>query len=311
MTQYCGGLRSALGYCGCRSIADLKKRGRFFRVSLAGLAESHPGSQPSNETVPFRQLVQGVHHVPPHHAEIPGIQRDVDAGQTLQQPVVQVVAESLEGAFLPLGANGVDDIPAGAHLLQEGQQGFRRILEIGVDNRHDIAPRVHEARGNGRLMPEISRQGDHLQPLVNGQTLQDLQRPVAASVVHNHQLEVFAPRGTGGAHPAIQFLDAGCLVVCWDHKRNHIECSCGSGRQGSAQTPSTKRTRNAWSMMIQASPRDQTSMGIGPQRSTSASVPARRGCAIGTRDSVQPNYGMSREVRFESWRNWEDSRGWR
>jgi IMP dehydrogenase len=42
MTQYCGGLRSALGYCGCKSITELKKNGRFIKVTLAGLSEGHP-----------------------------------------------------------------------------------------------------------------------------------------------------------------------------------------------------------------------------------------------------------------------------
>jgi len=42
MTQYCGGLRSSLGYCGCKTIPELKKNGRFIRVTLAGLNESHP-----------------------------------------------------------------------------------------------------------------------------------------------------------------------------------------------------------------------------------------------------------------------------
>ena len=42
MTQFCGGLRSALGYCGCRTIAELMEQGRFMRVSTAGLHESHP-----------------------------------------------------------------------------------------------------------------------------------------------------------------------------------------------------------------------------------------------------------------------------
>jgi IMP dehydrogenase len=42
MNQFCGGLRSALGYCGSRSIAELKQRGRFVRVSMAGFAEGHP-----------------------------------------------------------------------------------------------------------------------------------------------------------------------------------------------------------------------------------------------------------------------------
>ena len=42
MTQYCGGLRSAMGYCGCPTIQKLRENGRFVRVTLAGLSESHP-----------------------------------------------------------------------------------------------------------------------------------------------------------------------------------------------------------------------------------------------------------------------------
>jgi IMP dehydrogenase len=42
MTQFCGGLRSALGYCGCRTISDLQQRGRMVRVTDAGVREAHP-----------------------------------------------------------------------------------------------------------------------------------------------------------------------------------------------------------------------------------------------------------------------------
>ncbi|NQU39314.1 MAG: IMP dehydrogenase [Lentisphaerae bacterium] len=42
MTQYCGGVRSSLGYCGCRTISELQSHGEFVRVSMAGLSESHP-----------------------------------------------------------------------------------------------------------------------------------------------------------------------------------------------------------------------------------------------------------------------------
>ena len=42
MTQFCGGLRSALGYAGTRTLAQLQERGRFVRVSIAGLHEAHP-----------------------------------------------------------------------------------------------------------------------------------------------------------------------------------------------------------------------------------------------------------------------------
>lgn len=42
MVQYCGGLRASMGYCGCKNIAALRQRGRFIRVSLAGVTEAHP-----------------------------------------------------------------------------------------------------------------------------------------------------------------------------------------------------------------------------------------------------------------------------
>lgn len=42
MTQFCGGLRSSLGYCGARTIPELKKFGQFYRVSNAGVREAHP-----------------------------------------------------------------------------------------------------------------------------------------------------------------------------------------------------------------------------------------------------------------------------
>jgi len=40
--QMVGGLRSAMGYCGCRTIGEMKKKARFVRISDAGLRESHP-----------------------------------------------------------------------------------------------------------------------------------------------------------------------------------------------------------------------------------------------------------------------------
>jgi IMP dehydrogenase len=40
--QMIGGLRSAMGYCGCRTIAEMKKNAQFVRMTDAGLRESHP-----------------------------------------------------------------------------------------------------------------------------------------------------------------------------------------------------------------------------------------------------------------------------
>jgi len=42
MTQFCGGLRASLGYCGARTIEELHKKGKFYRVTAAGLREARP-----------------------------------------------------------------------------------------------------------------------------------------------------------------------------------------------------------------------------------------------------------------------------
>ena len=42
MVQFCGGLKSTLGYCGTKTIADLKAEGILCRVSNAGIRKAHP-----------------------------------------------------------------------------------------------------------------------------------------------------------------------------------------------------------------------------------------------------------------------------
>ncbi|HMQ80460.1 MAG TPA: IMP dehydrogenase [Ignavibacteria bacterium] len=40
--QMVGGLRAAMGYCGCGTIAELQKNAKFIEITNAGLKESHP-----------------------------------------------------------------------------------------------------------------------------------------------------------------------------------------------------------------------------------------------------------------------------
>ena len=40
--QMIGGLRSGMGYCGCKTIEDLHSNAQFVRITGAGLKESHP-----------------------------------------------------------------------------------------------------------------------------------------------------------------------------------------------------------------------------------------------------------------------------
>jgi IMP dehydrogenase len=39
--QLVGGLRSGMGYCGCKNIQELRKKARFIKITSAGLRESH------------------------------------------------------------------------------------------------------------------------------------------------------------------------------------------------------------------------------------------------------------------------------
>ncbi len=57
--QMMGGLRAAMGYCGSASLAELREKSRFIRITSAGLAESHPHdvyitTEPPNYVMPGR-----------------------------------------------------------------------------------------------------------------------------------------------------------------------------------------------------------------------------------------------------------------
>ena len=42
LMQFSGGLKASMGYCGCRTLAELRERAEFIRVTAAGQAEAHP-----------------------------------------------------------------------------------------------------------------------------------------------------------------------------------------------------------------------------------------------------------------------------
>lgn len=42
MVQYIGGLRAGMGYCGANTVPELQDKGRFVKITNAGMKESHP-----------------------------------------------------------------------------------------------------------------------------------------------------------------------------------------------------------------------------------------------------------------------------
>jgi IMP dehydrogenase len=54
--QLVGGLRSGMGYCGCRSIKELQTTTHFVRVTASGIRESHPHDVTITEDAPNYQI---------------------------------------------------------------------------------------------------------------------------------------------------------------------------------------------------------------------------------------------------------------
>lgn len=54
--QLIGGLRAAMGYCGCADIAAMQRDTRFVQISAAGLRESHPHDITITEDAPNYQI---------------------------------------------------------------------------------------------------------------------------------------------------------------------------------------------------------------------------------------------------------------
>jgi len=54
--QLTGGLRSSMGYCGVETIAELKNRARFIRVTQASIQESHPHNVKISKEAPNYRL---------------------------------------------------------------------------------------------------------------------------------------------------------------------------------------------------------------------------------------------------------------
>ncbi len=57
--QMVGGLRSAMGYCGCKTVTEMHKNAKFVEVTHAGLIESHPHDVIITKEAPNYQVRRG------------------------------------------------------------------------------------------------------------------------------------------------------------------------------------------------------------------------------------------------------------
>jgi IMP dehydrogenase len=52
-----GGLKASMGYCGVKTIAELKEKSKFMRISLAAARENHPHSVIITKEAPNYKLL--------------------------------------------------------------------------------------------------------------------------------------------------------------------------------------------------------------------------------------------------------------
>ncbi len=186
---------------------------RLAAVGDGGLREADPDRHAAQEAVALRHRQQRVERRAVHQPEVAGVVRELDPRDLGEHAVEPARGGDLE-ARLPRarGAHGVHDVGAAPPRLEHLADQLRRVLEVAVDHHHDVAARVLEAGADRRLVAEVARQGDHLDPLVGGrERAHPLARGVARAVVDEDQLELEgAERGDG---PRVERVDRVLLVV--------------------------------------------------------------------------------------------------
>ena len=83
---------------------------------------------------------QGITHFAGYHPEIPRVAWNFHAGQQVQNPVKQPGRQTFK-ARLPQtrGALAVNHIPAAVNQCHHLRNQLRRILEVGINDRNQVA----------------------------------------------------------------------------------------------------------------------------------------------------------------------------
>ena len=168
------------------------------------LFEPDPTAQPAHKAVFLAQRTHGQHDLAVHQAKIAGIERDVDIGNAADRAVEDGGGPQLEQRLAAtFRAHSVDDLVAGAPLLNQAQDDFGRILHVGVHHDHGIAVGVVKAGTDRHLVAKVAAEVDRLDPRITlAQVKQHRQRAITAAVVDEYHL----PRLTGAGHDLDQAL---------------------------------------------------------------------------------------------------------
>ena len=129
-------------------------------VEHLGLLEADPGHHPAHEPVGLAQLAQRDDDPAAHEPEVARVERDLDRDHRGEDPVEPPRGDELEPGlpFAP-APPAVDDVEPLAPLRDHLEDDLGRVLEVGVHHDDGLAARVVDAGGDGRLVPEVSGEG--------------------------------------------------------------------------------------------------------------------------------------------------------
>ena len=167
----------------------------------------------------------------------------------------------------------------GLELRHERGDVGRVVLQVAVGGHHDVAARAVEAGREGGRLPEVPAQQHDLHPRVARLQLQQaLARPVAAAVVHQHDLERAAERAERGAQLLVQVGQVLLLVVERHHDGDvhargvvHGEPEYTRRPRSAGQRPAATQVRPVQGIAATAATRSTT-----PVRGATSTPNARR-----------------------------------
>ena len=204
-------------------------RDRVFRLSREatvtavrdrGLAITDPDGHAAQEPIALAHRQQRIEGAAVEQPEVARVVLELDLRQPVEQRVEPARGGELEARLaFSLLADGIDDVTAGAPVVEHAGDELRRILKVGVEHHDRVATRMVEAGGERRLMPEIARELNDADSRVGRRELVELGvGGVGGAVVDEHDLEPEPVER--GAYARVELLDRRFLVV---HGRDDAE----------------------------------------------------------------------------------------
>src|SRR5205823_12924942 len=138
--------------------------------------EPEPAQQPKDDPMELAEVNERVDRAPAHEPEIAGVTRGARLSDPLQEAIKRLRRPALEQrlTFSPF-AHGIHDIGALLPGVDQLEDDFRRILEVGVERDDGVARGQPVATAERRLMSEVARKRHRPHARVRAREIDDLE----------------------------------------------------------------------------------------------------------------------------------------